>query len=149
MNTIPKILPLLGLDGISLKHGMHDSRQDGVCALEAVAWIAGEPHSDHPKCACPVLSDFLRKWNDDLPNDADRNPLCLNWTNLQLIARIANDENSDNWPGTKIVLYDDPNVSFGGKIVGGIRVRAPKTNDKTPVKAAPVMEEEDEESIPF
>lgn len=72
-------------------------------------------------------------------------PMVLNWTNLQLIARIAKDEDSDNWPGTKIVLYDDPNVSFGTKIVGGIRVRAPKPGS---VASAPQEPEEDDE-IPF
>lgn len=72
-------------------------------------------------------------------------PMVLNWTNLQLIARIAKDENSDNWSGTKVVLYDDPNVSFGGKITGGIRVREPRPGT---VKAAPAPEPEDDE-IPF
>jgi hypothetical protein len=36
--------------------------------MEAVAYVAGEKHSDHPKCACPVISAFLRHWNDDLDN---------------------------------------------------------------------------------
>ncbi len=74
-------------------------------------------------------------------------PMVLNWTNLQLIARIAGDEDSDNWPGTKVVLYDDPNVSFGTKIVGGIRVRAPKAGSVPASKTAPAEPEEDE--IPF
>lgn len=73
-------------------------------------------------------------------------PLVANWTNLQLIAKVVGDENSDNWTGAKVVLYDDPNVSFGGKIVGGIRVRAPKPG-ATP-KSAPEPEPEDDE-IPF
>lgn len=72
-------------------------------------------------------------------------PMVLNWTNLQLIARIAKDEDSDNWKGVKIVLYDDPNVSFGTKIVGGIRVRAPKAGS---VPAAAPQEPDDDE-IPF
>jgi hypothetical protein len=29
--------------------------------------------------------------------------------------------------GGKIVLYRDDNVSFGGRMVGGIRVRAPRS----------------------
>jgi hypothetical protein len=44
--TLPAQLPPLGLDGIVLKSGAHDSRESGVCALEAVAWFAGLPHSD-------------------------------------------------------------------------------------------------------
>lgn len=73
-------------------------------------------------------------------------PMVLNWTNLQLIARIAGDDDSDNWNGVKVVLYDDPNVSFGTKIVGGIRVRAPKP-DSVP-KPEPAAAPDDDE-IPF
>ena len=40
-----------------------------ACAMEAVAFVAGEPWSDHPECACPVISSFLRAWNDGLPDD--------------------------------------------------------------------------------
>lgn len=53
-------------------------------------------------------------------------PLVLNATNGQIIAKIAGSEESDAWTGAKVVLYNDPNVSFGGKITGGIRVRAPR-----------------------
>ena len=53
--------------------GAHDSREDGLCVMEAVAYVAGEPHSDRPKCASPVLSAFCRSWNDGLPSDAERN----------------------------------------------------------------------------
>ena len=42
--------------------------------MEAVAYVAGEAHSDHPLCACPVISEFLRSWNDDL-SDGDRKRL--------------------------------------------------------------------------
>lgn len=53
-------------------------------------------------------------------------PLILNITNGQIIADIVGSEESDDWIGQKIVLYFEPNVSFGGKRTGGIRVRAPK-----------------------
>lgn len=75
-------------------------------------------------------------------------PLVANWTNLQLIAKAAQDENSDNWAGVKVVLYDDPNVSFGGKITGGIRVRAPRSPVTQSAKP-PASVEEDDSSIPF
>lgn len=58
--------------------------------------------------------------------DEIEKPLVLNSTNGQIIASVTKSEETDNWPGHKIVLYDDPNVSFGGKLVGGIRVRAPR-----------------------
>lgn len=53
-------------------------------------------------------------------------PLVLNSTNAQIIAQITGSEETDYWVGKKIVLYDDPTVSFGGKLVGGIRCRAPR-----------------------
>lgn len=53
-------------------------------------------------------------------------PMVLNSTNGQIIASFLKSDETDNWIGSKIVLYDDPSVSFGGKLVGGIRVRAPR-----------------------
>ena len=53
-------------------------------------------------------------------------PLVLNSTNGQILAKITGSEESDDWNGTEVVLFHDPNVSFGGKLVGGIRVRAPR-----------------------
>jgi hypothetical protein len=48
------------------------------------------------------------------------------------------------------VLYTDPNVSFQGKLVGGIRVRAPKPSTPPPVVHARVHTAiEDDDSIPF
>ena len=66
-------LPPLGFFGIDLRKGSHQGREDGVCAMEAVAWLAGEPHSDQPQCACPVIAAFVISWNDSLPTDEDRN----------------------------------------------------------------------------
>ena len=43
--------------------------------MEAVAFVAGEPWSDHPQCVSPVIGAFLRNWNDNLPTDADRERL--------------------------------------------------------------------------
>lgn len=57
--------------------------------------------------------------------------IVLNSTNIQLAAQICSSQNTDDWIGKKIVLYSDPNISFGGKLVGGIRIRAPKTNGQT------------------
>jgi len=56
-------------------------------------------------------------------------PLVLNSTNAQIIANITgfSDNIEEKWVGASIVLYNDPNVSFGGKLTGGIRVRKPKT----------------------
>ena len=61
------------LAGITLKLGIHADREDGMCAMEAAAYLAGEPHTDHPVCACPAITTFVINWNDSLPDDAARN----------------------------------------------------------------------------
>ena len=55
--------------------GSHETREDGMCVMEAVAYVAGEQHSDAPQCASPVISAFMRSWNDGLPSDEERNRL--------------------------------------------------------------------------
>lgn len=56
---------------IHLGSGSHPHRDQGMCLLEAVAFVAGERHTDHPVCACPVLAAYGRALNDSL-DDADR-----------------------------------------------------------------------------
>ncbi len=77
-------------------------------------------------------------------------PLVLNATNIQICEHIYGSDDTDHWLGKALVLYTDPNVTFGGKLVGGIRVRAPKPGS---VKVAPPppmpTESEFEEDVPF
>ena len=51
---------------LRLENGSHQGPDEGVCLMEAVAWLAREPHSDEPKCVCPVLGAFGRDLNDRL-----------------------------------------------------------------------------------
>ena len=60
----------------ALYSGVHAANDAKMCAMEAVAFVAGEPWSDHPQCACPVIGAFMRAWNDGLP-DAERTRLLL------------------------------------------------------------------------
>lgn len=60
------------LDDITLRYGKHESRDEGVCWAEAVAWFAGEPHSDRPKCMCAVIAAMGRGLNDAMRSDAER-----------------------------------------------------------------------------
>ena len=53
-----------------LRRGAHPSRDDGMCAMEMVAWLAGEEHSDEPVCACPVVAALVRASNDAMTDDA-------------------------------------------------------------------------------
>jgi hypothetical protein len=63
----------LDLDTLTLHAGSHEPDHT-FCVMEAVAYIAGEPWSDHPKCASPVITSFLISWNDGT-NDEDRQNL--------------------------------------------------------------------------
>jgi hypothetical protein len=63
----------LDLAELVLYHGAHDPNGK-MCVMEAVAFVAGEPWSDHPECASPVIGAFLRSWNDVL-DDEDRQQL--------------------------------------------------------------------------
>lgn len=68
--------------------------------------------------------------------DIDK-PLVLNSTNIQLCEKIFGSDDTDQWVGKRLVLYTDPNVSFQGKLVGGIRVRAPKPSAAAPPPPPP------------
>lgn len=73
--------------------------------------------------------------------------LVLNATNIQMCAKAIGADNSDDWMGKKIVVFVDPSISFGGKIVGGLRIRGTRKPGKAP--AAPVPIEELDDDIPF
>lgn len=55
-----------------------------MCMLEACAYVAGEPFSDHPHCVSPALGAFGRRINDRMPDDATRALL------IPLIPRMLN-----------------------------------------------------------
>ena len=71
--------------------GGHSSPDEGMCVMEAVAFVAGEPFSDHPACACPVIASFMRAWNDGLPTDEDRRRLLSPFV-LRLVGSKATPE---------------------------------------------------------
>ena len=62
----------IDIDTITLSRGSHGSREAGMCAMELVAYVANEPHSDHPQCACPVITQFCislnDRWDDETRN---------------------------------------------------------------------------------
>ena len=67
-------LPKSALSKITLAHGSHPDRSNGLCVMEVAAWLAGRKHSDHPPCVSNVIGSFLRSWNDSL-DDMDRQML--------------------------------------------------------------------------
>jgi hypothetical protein len=54
----------------------------------------------------------------------DERKLTLNNGNTETLISAFGDE-TDEWPGKSFVIYHDPNVKFGNKRVGGIRVKVP------------------------
>jgi hypothetical protein len=57
--------------------------------------------------------------------------LVLNNTTIRVLESAFGNE-SDDWNGKKAVLYVDPNVTYMGKVTGGLRLR--------PVKKPPLVE---------
>jgi hypothetical protein len=53
----------------TLSSGSHETADQGRCAMEWVAYLANEPHSDHPICVSEVLKSFCIAFNDGLPDD--------------------------------------------------------------------------------
>lgn len=86
MSPVVRSLPT----DLSLKRGAHSSPDDGMCVMEAVAYVAGEPHSDAPTCACPVIGAFMRSWNDCL-TDADRDRILAPYITRLVGSRSTSD----------------------------------------------------------
>ena len=54
---------------LTLEHGGHGSRDEGVCWMEAFAWWRGIAHTDHPVCVSPAIGSYGRALNDCLPDE--------------------------------------------------------------------------------
>ena len=50
-------------------------------------------------------------------------PMVLNSTNIKLAEKIFRSDDTDDWIGKKLICYNDPNITFGKDIVGGIRLK--------------------------
>lgn len=80
-------------------------------------------------------------------------PMVLNSTNIQLLGVATGTDDTEEMIGRKIVLYTDPNVSYGGKLVGGLRIRAVRQKNQAAAPApapapAPTADAFDDD-IPF
>ena len=59
------------LDRVELVGGsIGDPGQGRMCLMSLVAFLAGEPHSDAPGCASPVIQAFAVPVNDHMPGAA-------------------------------------------------------------------------------
>lgn len=55
--------------------------------------------------------------------EEDDRPLIMNKTNWGLISTYLGSDDTDDWIGKQVTLYNDPSISMGGKLVGGVRVK--------------------------
>lgn len=95
-------------------------------------------------CSSMEVTDGEHKWCLSF-REIDK-PLVLNFTNIQVCEQVCGSDDTDRWIGRQVVAYVDPNVFYGGKMVGGIRLRAPKAT--APPPPPPVAEITDSD-IPF
>lgn len=49
--------------------------------------------------------------------------MVLNSTNIQALAKACGSDDTDDWAGKQVVVYVDPNVGYGGKTTGGLRIK--------------------------
>lgn len=92
---------LAQLDTITLSRGGHGSSDEGMCVMEAVSYVAGEPFSYRPKCASPVITTFLINWNDSLPSNEERDRLIKPLVPLVVGTRTTKkDEETRAWMAT-------------------------------------------------
>jgi hypothetical protein len=61
---------------------------------------------------------------DVLQLELDERQFSLNKTNIKILIG-AHGGKTDGWIGKSVILYIDPNVMFGGRLVGGVRVQIP------------------------
>ena len=54
---------------IRLSKGKHAAPSEGACVMELASMLAGEPFSDRPAAACPVIGGFLRAYNDRIDDE--------------------------------------------------------------------------------
>jgi hypothetical protein len=51
--------------------------------------------------------------------------LVLNAKNCETLTEITGTDNPNEWKDVAVQLYVDPDVTYGGKKIGGIRIRKP------------------------
>jgi len=71
-------------------------------------------------------------WNEDIK------PMVINATNWMVAESIYGDD-SDSWIGKAIEIWVDPSVSYGGKRIGGLRLREVRANDEKHITTADLL----------
>ena len=69
-------------------------------------------------------------------------PMVLNRTNIALLGNFCGDD-TDDWLGKQVIVYNDESIQFQGKVTGGLRFKRMKAKPKN---AAPTMQDLDQTS---
>jgi hypothetical protein len=109
------------------------SPQEGLSAMQAVAYITGGRHTEYPDCACPIVAAMVRSWGYWV-DDETRQQL------VPLLRRIALSRSTPEVEVKRAYLFLDglirevlPNILAEGKEEEwAAKFRAlPKLNDET------------------
>jgi hypothetical protein len=73
--------------------------------------------------------------------------MVLNVTTIRVLEAAFGDD-SDGWVGKPVMLYVDPNVSFQGRVVGGLRLRTPRKAQASAPAPKPA-DDEFADDVPF
>lgn len=74
--------------------------------------------------------------------------LVLNTTTIRVLEQAFGDTTED-WVGKRVKVYVDPNVSFQGRVVGGLRLRPPPKGAAQKPATSPPPVDEFADDIPF
>ena len=131
METNIPIDDSLSLDKAVPRKSKYLSKEDAVPAIlvQISHLTADDVEGDNTVERCTILNFY-----------GDVKPMILNQTNKELLKVATGETTAGGIKDKKIVLYNDETVMFGGRQVGGIRIRKPK-NQPEPV--------EFDDSIPF
>lgn len=112
------------------KEDIGDPGDAQIVTIQAVAQKNVAKEDDEPEMKwCIKFTEFKK-------------PMVLNGTNMKLAAMALGSNETDDWIGKKIEVYHDPSITFGDKLVGGLRFR--KSGGKVRQAAGT-----DESDIPF
>ena len=75
----------------------------------------------------------------------DIKPMVLNQTNKELLKHVTGETTAGGVKGKRIIVYNDPTIMFGNKMVGGIRIKAVPQEQSSAAPAAPPFNDD----VPF
>lgn len=101
------------------------------CPAPALVTIRSFSHENVAPQGQPEEKKWIMHFNEF------ENGMVMNSTNLQLCSQAIGSEETDDWIGKQVVIFNDPNVSYAGRLTGGIRIRAVRRKAAPPPAPRP------------